>query len=308
MAVRENAAEESLTTGTCAMNDATDEDVRSVFAKSKTDLKRAVEYAILISNGMHGTQTDTTGVLMSDLLGRSITAGLTLELLLRPPQWTGYKGMPPNFSIWDYSSLCVIARGILETYLTLFYFGEQVSPVEREFRKLWWDWHHAHKRSIMATKAKINPAKRKGFEDTETQFRQKVLGHQGFQVLLGKKLQTDFLAVQEIQEALIHKKADIAGRAGMNANQYAYLYRMLSQHVHSQPFAVSSLRVAKAADEDDIDHLGFVAQYSTAFLVCSASTFIHTFPAARQFVDAGFAYMEALNKGILNHDMGSQST
>ncbi|MCX6911327.1 MAG: hypothetical protein NTY01_25240 [Verrucomicrobia bacterium] len=273
------------------MSNEIEEDVRQQFAKSKADFKEALEYAIQISNGMHGSQADAIGMVIYDLFTRNISAGLTFELLIRPPQWTNFKAMPSNFSIWDYSSLCIIARAMLETCISLFYFAEQICQEQREFRKLWWDWHGLHKRCLIAKKAGINPVKFASFAESASKLQNKIQNHSCFQ-LINPKLRQRFLDGSEVHDALVDDNREIAKRAGIHESQYDCITRDLSQHVHCRPFALSSLRVIKGATDEDFDHLHVVVQYATSFLLLTASGFLSLFPEGRRFTDQRFGFLE----------------
>ena len=73
--------------------------------------------------------------------------GLTIASLIHPVPRAGIPGLIENFTVTDLPSLSILTRGVVETYLMLFYLVVQPVPAdEKEFRLLWWDWHEVNER------------------------------------------------------------------------------------------------------------------------------------------------------------------
>jgi len=86
--------------------------------------------AILVSDTIGGIKTSTRYVRATQLYTRLVAASLTFLRVL-----PGNKHARTDVEWWDWPSIGMLARGLIETYNTFFYIGvEKVSSAEVEFR------------------------------------------------------------------------------------------------------------------------------------------------------------------------------
>ena len=65
--------------------------------------------------------TNRVGEMASQLLTQNVITGLTIASLIQPAPRAGIPGVIENFTVTDLPSLSILTRGVVETYLVLFY-------------------------------------------------------------------------------------------------------------------------------------------------------------------------------------------
>jgi len=92
---------------------------------------KVIKVTLLISRNQHGINTDGRGVRGMRIFTRQTLVGLSLQRILPRPSAL----MPQEYELWDTSSIALLARTVVEGYLSLYYFGlEKISSEEAELR------------------------------------------------------------------------------------------------------------------------------------------------------------------------------
>lgn len=117
--------------------------------ETRCDFEIALLAAVRVSDGAMGIQTSRSIAIASQLLAQNVITGFTIASLIDPVRRTNIPGLSTPCKMFDLSSLCILTRGLIEAYLTLFYIAVQpVANDVREFRLLWWNWHEINERIL----------------------------------------------------------------------------------------------------------------------------------------------------------------
>lgn len=244
--------------------------------------------AIRVSQGSAGVPTNRVVELASQLLTQNVITSLTIASLVHPAPCSVIAGLPNDCRITDLPSLCILARGVVETYLTMFYVAVQpVAALEREFRLLWWDWHEVNERIWSLDQIGSKAKKLESYRKKQSELRSKIASHACYS-LLPKTLRPDFERLKSPKDALLLSKTQIAEAAGIEPTQFRVLYKSLSEYAHAQPLAVAILLSLSATSPEIHLHFQHSARHATSYLLFSVRDFISVFPQGRDFTDEKF--------------------
>ncbi len=118
----------------------------------KIYLEKVKTYELLINKAMNlscktfGKEVDTwEEQIASDLFGRICAIGFSLLKLI--PESEIHKRINA-IELWDYSSICILSRTLLDSYLIYYHFCIDIpeNQSERDFKKLFWDYYIDYKR------------------------------------------------------------------------------------------------------------------------------------------------------------------
>jgi hypothetical protein len=275
------------------------------FVRSKGDFDIVLEAGLRVSEAAKGVDADDVGLLADKLLARNMTTAFTIQMIINPPVRTGGPGMPEKFQIWDVSSLCVLARGIIETYLALAYMiqGAQ-SQDEKEFRLLWWRWHENNERLwLLQMHGSKNPEVQ-NIRSRRDKAAARILAHRRYSKL-SKPLKNKFGKGDGLVSALIETNLEVAASAGINRDQFKIAYKFLSQFAHSQPMAISIGGVSKANNQNLLEYFGLPLRYATSYLLFTIRDFVSMFPLAYNAAGQEFWKLEAVWTGVHTSDLAS---
>ena len=139
-----------------------------------------------------------------------------------------------SFDHWDFASLAVLARSILEIRISLFYLCiQECSDVEWKFRWDLFNLHDCTSRIHLFQEMDRDSDDLAGFEKQAEELRDRLRKNEFF------------LALKESQQRhLLHGKhayavslESIAEHAGVAITEFRWLYRFLSSHVHGLPMS-----------------------------------------------------------------------
>jgi hypothetical protein len=275
------------------------------FVKSKRDFNVVLEAGLRVSVASKGVEVDEAGLIADKLLARNVTTAFTIQMIINPPVRTGGSGMPEKFQIWDMSSLCVLARGIIETYLALAYMiRETESPDGRGFRLLWWNWHENNERLwLLQVHGSKNPEVN-NIRSRRDEAARKILNCKQYGSL-STQLKKKFGKGDGLAPALLESNLEIAKAAGIHPSQFKIAYKYLSQFAHSQPMAISIGGVSKANDPKVLEQFGLPLRYATSYLLFTIRDFVRLFPIAYNAAGQEFWALEAVWSGVHTTDMAS---
>ena len=269
------------------------------------DFESVLITAIRVSQGAANAPTNRVGEMASQLLTQNVITGLTIASLIQPAPRAGIPGVIENFTVTDLPSLSILTRGVVETYLVLFYLAVQsVRADEKEFRLLWWDWHEVNERISSLDWIGSKARKLETFRKSRSELRPKIAKHPCFP-RLPDKLRTEFEKKRPPSDAVLMSKAKIAEASGVHLNQFRVVYKGLSQYAHAQPVAVSTLLGLSASSPEIETHFRHVARHATSYLLFSVRDFITVFPQGRSFTDEKFWRLVAIWTGVHKADLAS---
>lgn len=253
--------------------------------------------------GTAGFPTNRIGVIASQLLAQNVITSLTIDWLIHPTPRSGFDGLPQTFTVTDLPSLCILTRGVIETYLALFYLAVQpTTPAEREFRLMWWDWHEVNERIWSLNRIGSKAAKLKTYGERRNELRSRIAKHPNYSSL-PPKLKKQFERQQPPTDAVVLSKVEIAELAGLHSDQFRVVYKSLSQYSHAQPVAVATMLGLSTSDERIRIHLRLATRHATSYLLFSVRDFITFFPPGRPLTDEHFWQLVAIRTAVHKADL-----
>ena len=256
--------------------------------ETPSDFDAVLTTAIRVSQRAAGVPTNRVVELASQLLTQNVITSLTIASLVHPAPCSVIAGLPDGCRITDLPSLCILTRGVVETYLTMFYLAVQpVAAPEREFRLLWWDWHEVNERVWSLDQIGSKAKKLESYRKKRSELRSKIANHACYSHQ-SKTLRTDFERLKSPRDALLMSKTQIAEAAGIHTAQFRVLYKVLSEYAHAQPLAVSILLGLSATSPEIHLHFQHAARHATSYLLFSVRDFLRVFPQGRDFTDEKF--------------------
>ncbi len=262
--------------------------------ETKADFDNVLTIAIRVCQSAEDLPTNRAGEIASQLLTQNVITSLTIDSLIHPTPRSGIPGLPNSVTVIDLPSLCILTRGVVETYLAMFYVAVQpVAAAEREFRLLWWDWHEVNEQIWSLNRIGSKATKL----ETYGELRSRIAKHSNYSSL-PSKLRKQFEQQQSPTDAIPLSKVQIAEAAGIHPNQFKVIYKSLSQYAHAQPVAVSRMLGLSATDEDIRLHFRLATRHATSFLLFSVRDFITIFPQGRGFTDEEFWKLVAIQSAV----------
>ena len=268
------------------------------------DFDSVLTTAIRISQGTAGIPTSRVTEMASQLLMQNVITSLTIDALVHPPPRLGISELPQSFTVTDLPSLCILTRGIVETYLTLFYIAvESVPAAEREFRLLWWDWHEVNERICALNWIGSKTKNLEPYGKKRNALRSRIAKHTNYSSL-PKKLKNQFEQQKLPTDAVLLSKAQIAEIAGVHPVQFRVVYKSLSQYAHAQPIAISTMLGSSASSPEVKSHFNYAVRHAISYLLFSVRDFITVFPEGRELTDEKFWRLVAIWGEGHNADLG----
>ncbi|MFM0047356.1 hypothetical protein [Paraburkholderia sediminicola] len=166
--------------------------------------------------------------------------------------------------LWDIGSACVVARTLIEAFDALAYISlDSVSPSEREFRILLWELHgKQHRLKMLENNGTAGPAVEEIRADVKTLYSM-VTAH-AFYTALSKEM-SGKIGIEKAP-AYLRSQKDRNAASAIDHDYYNGVEMLLSQYVHTTPFALSQLELAHAGDPGALQLLALPLQHSMPFL------------------------------------------
>lgn len=193
-------------------------------------LDNIVRDCISVSRDYAGIKSPTGRHFYASVLFTTLcTRGVSISMLV--PHSPLYQ---INIQHWDYASIAVLARSILEIRLAFHYICyEEINNDEWECRWNILNLHDCRSRYLLF---KDNPIATKDatyHKDMMEELRERLASNNYF-LSLDKKMQADLL---KGKQAYIHKLEDIAALVGFEKKTYRWAFRLFSAQVHGLPMA-----------------------------------------------------------------------
>jgi hypothetical protein len=277
--------------------------LRPLDPETKADFDTVLATAIGVSQGAAELPTNRVGEIASQLLTQNVITSLTIDSLIHPTPRSGIPGLPHSFTVIDLPSLSILTRGVVETYLALFYVAVQpIADAEREFRLLWWDWHKVNERIWSLSRIGSKAAKLETYGERRNELRTRIAEHSNYSSL-PSKLRKHFEQRQSPTDAVLLSKVQIAEAAGVHPDQFRVIYKSVSQYAHAQPVAVSTMLGLSTSGEGFSLHFRLAARHATSFLLFSVRDFITIFPQGRRFTDEKFWQLVTIQSEVYKADL-----
>lgn len=185
-----------------------------------------------------------------------------------------------NKKVWDISSIAILIRGLIESYLVFYYLCiDNISRNEFEFRYKLWIYHSEKEREKMlktigSSGERLNNLSKNVMilkENVEKDIFFKKLNKEGKK--RAKKYGMDLTNKQ------------IAIRSGIRENYFKAVYSNLSNYVHVRSFSIAQLSKFEVYDSESINVIKVFIEYCIAFLCLSIRDYIKIFTNKKSFID-----------------------
>lgn len=204
-------------------------------------LDNIVRECMHVSNGYGHIRSLTSQHFYASVLFTTlVTRGVSLANLIPHTPWA-----TKLIEHWDYASVAVIVRTMLEIRLAFHYLCIDPCPrIEWECRWNILNLHDCMARRKLFEAQGAEPSEIAGFDEQAEELRQRLLSNTYFQALAPGQ-QRKFL---NGQTPYLFALEEIGERAGIEKPQFRWLYVLLSSHVHGLP--MSFYRIGGAAGDD----------------------------------------------------------
>jgi hypothetical protein len=177
--------------------------------------------------------------------------------------------------LWDISSVCTLARALIESYDAFFYIAvDEVEDSESDFRVLLWNLYSEERRlkklSLIGSKA----PQIENISGKVVDLRQNVTRHEFFSEI-NSNIQKRIDKCDAPAFYLSHSERN--ARASVNHSYYNSCIMFLFAYVHTFPFSINQLFRFKAGDPESLQIMSVPIQYATGFLSKGVDGMSHIF-------------------------------
>jgi len=225
----------------------------AVFLDRVTALDETIHECVSVSNRYTGIESATSAhyyasVLFSVLCGKAIS----FAFLVPYSDFAERK-----IEHWDYASLAVLSRTILEARIAFFYIGSETME-ESEWYCRWnvMNLHDCNSRAHMFKEMGNSEDTVSDFEDQAKALKDQLRGNNHFRSLPD----SDQRKYLNGKNAYIFPLEEISDRAGIDKEMFRWLYKFLSSHVHNYP--MSFYRMGSESDRGRGVHCQTEENYS----------------------------------------------
>jgi len=210
-----------------------------------------------------------------------------LSILRILPQSSFSKGS--SREIWDVSSVAVLSRAVIESYLSFYYLSvDDIPDTERKLRFEVWDYY-CDKIIVNSIKV-INPNSPKLseirirftglWESFENQLNKFVINNSRTEKEVADKMRR----IKKGKTFLILDKYKILARAGIGEGYLKVTYSYLSQFTHSTSFASNTMRF-KPSDHELMIIFRMIVEHNINFAAYAIRDFFTLFPQLNIIAD-----------------------
>lgn len=161
--------------------------------------------------------------------------------------------------VWDYFSMCVLVRSIVDSYLIMYHYCVEETPTEseREFKRLFWLYYALYK-GIKGDKSKFPEIDLElkdlwGQIEVNEYFINSVNG--------GRKDR-----FKKCKEFHVPTNKEIANKAGLNENLYTEMYNYLSNSVHGDSLLTVRASNYEAGSDNSLVLINKSVKYCMIFI------------------------------------------
>lgn len=252
--------------------------------EEKSDFEHVTRVACNVKNGAEGSRTDRRGEIADALLLKNILSAITLNQILKP---TTHESLP-TLNSPDFTSVAVVARSIVETFLAMQNISLwPMSEEESEFRLLWWDWHEICERIRTRDCIRSKLPLTMTFDGKKQEIALKIQNHPKFD-LLPKTLLKEFKQKRSPKRPFLEHNRQIALTAGILEEHFDVQYQMLSSIAHSQGLLVRTLSRHDPFTPEVNSVLLASVRCATAYMSFSVLGYSGLFERGRVFLDSRF--------------------
>lgn len=257
-----------------------EEDIKIYLEKVKT-YEFLVNKAMNLSCKTYGKEVDAwEKQIASDLFGRICAIGFSLLKLIPESE---IHISTNAVKVWDYSSICILSRSLLDSYLIYYHYCIDIpeNESEREFKKMFWDYYIDFKRIKNLDLIKSQHPDLAVIKERNANEFQNINANIYFNSFSnGIKRKIESCEIFQIPN-----NTEIATKAGFEADFYKSTYDYLSRYVHSDSYCIDQIAIFKAGTEDAYHLIGTILYYLIIIMSLSIRDFIKICPELENNID-----------------------
>ena len=244
------------------------------------ELLRLIDAAFRVAKSTQYKEVDTRDLVVASRIFAKLISHARAVLVLAPKKPAGIKA--PAQELWDLSSMATLCRSLIDSYYVFFYIAvDEVDDSTKEFRWILWDYHSESRRlKKLQLIGSILPAVTEIEENVE-RLKRKLINHQLFKALdppVQKRL-------RKPSEGIFSTNGELSVRAGIDEDYYKNAFMFLSSYVHSHPFSIEQLTDFRAGEDESLNLLKLVIDYSSIYLSLTLRDFIKLVPEVSEEID-----------------------
>lgn len=255
-------------------------EISNKYKDAYVELKNLVDTAFNISMHIQYKEVETRDLEAASRVFAKAISHARAILVLAPKNPAGIRA--PTIELWDVSSIAILCRSLIDSYYVLFYIAvDKVDASTKEFRWILWDYHCESRRLKKLKLIGSTATAVTEIEDRVRILKEKLINHQLFKNLepsTQKKL-------RKPTDGIFSTNSELSARAGIDENFYKNTFMFLSSYVHSHPFSIEQLTYFRAGEEDSLNLLKIVIQYSSVYVSLVLRDFIKLAPEASENID-----------------------
>jgi len=241
-----------------------------------TSLKKVISASMNISIQASGKPCSRAQSIACDFLLKNTLVAVSIWSLINPRNLDDF-GIGNNQIVHDFPSAFVLVRTLFEGYINMYYLlVNPRSDEERDFRLFIWERHALLERQKMGKFLGSTHDKLADEKNKIQQLTKKITSSNYFKKL-SKPNEKWIRKEKEWTETSVFERADIAE---IDRSQYKFIYKFLSNYVHSEAYAlmqISSIRSPNTASS----FMKIPLQYTEMFLSLTLSVTKSIVPVAQ---------------------------
>ncbi len=247
------------------------------YLKHLKDLKLLYDEAYKLSINTTGRKCTIKEYYASNIFVKIVLTVRAMIILL--PNSPLLKAKDTNKEIWDISSICVLCRSLIETYLVFYYLTiDEIPKEERDFRYVLWEYHANSERLKMLELIKSNSPEITNIRLEKAKTKGDLEKNSFFKSIERKLEKGERVKIRKGEKGIFLTNSKIAEKAGINREYYRATYKYLSQYVHTYPFSISQIAKFNTGEEESLNIIDTTVQYATLYTGLSIRDFITLFP------------------------------
>lgn len=255
-------------------------EINEKYKAAYAELKKLINTAFKIALNIQYKEVDSRDLEVASRLFSKIISHARAILVLAPKKPAGIDAYAQE--LWDLSSMATLCRSLIDSYYVLFYVAiDDANISTKEFRWILWDYHAESRRLkklelIGSTLPVVTEIK-----ENVARLKDKLTNHEVFKSLdspTQKKL-------KKPSEGIFSTNSELSVRAGIDEDYYKNAFMFLSSYVHSHPFSIEQLTEFRAGEDQSLNLLKIVVEYSSIYLSLTLRDFVKLVPEVSEDID-----------------------
>jgi hypothetical protein len=253
---------------------------KTEYIKNLRIFESTLDFAIEVSDKTSGIFVPPRIVEANQLFTRLTVTSVSIIHLL-----PYNKIFPSNWRFWDFFSIATLTRNLIDNYLMFYYVGvEKLSDEEIDFRLKVLTFHLNNEKYKLFSELKVDKTVLQDFEKNLPKAKDDLKGHSFFNSL--SKEQAGKILTGKAAMYLSHK--EISTRVQFNNEEFMSLYRLFSNHLHSTPFACSTMSNERGRGEEneaEISYLTITLDTCIKYLSAAALEMVELIPVCKERIN-----------------------